>query len=283
MKGDILARIRSQYNTFTKAEKKVADFILADPRRMLYLSITDLADACGVGDTSVFRFCRDLLLKGYQEFKMAVAQCMAADDEAPPPVDPDADNDSLLNIVHRMLGTNVAALKETAGFIQEPQVGQAVDWMLAASRIYFFGVGASMITALSGCNRFMRITPKVSITIDAHLQAMAATLMEPQDLAVVISYSGSTRDSVELARIAAGRGARVICITRFIKSPLTGHAHLTLLCGANEGPYQGGSLSAMLAQMFLLDVLYMAYYRRTRDLSKANRALTTDSISSKLY
>lgn len=283
MSGDIFTHIRAHYNAFTKAEKKVADFVLQDPKPVLYMSITDLADASGVGDTSVFRFCRDLDLKGYQEFKMAIAQSTSAVEEQPKTSGAVAPEASLPDMIQKVFNLSVGALKETSALITEQQVQTAVQWMIEAERIMFFGVGASMITAMDGYNKFMRIMPKVCMTIDAHLQSMAASLMGKKDLAILISYSGSTKDTVDIARLAKKRGARVISITRFVKSPLTLHSDLTLLCGANEGPYQSGSLSSKIAQLFLLDVLYSEYYEQTRELSKLNRTLTTDSVSDKLF
>ena len=73
MPSDFITKIRSSYNQLTKAEKKVADYILAYPKDVLFMSITDLAEACEVGDTSVFRFCKTMELKGYQEFKMMLS------------------------------------------------------------------------------------------------------------------------------------------------------------------------------------------------------------------
>ncbi|MEG2700789.1 MAG: MurR/RpiR family transcriptional regulator, partial [Hungatella sp.] len=73
MQRDFLTKMRAAYNQFTKAEKKVADYILENPRDVLFMSITDLAEACAVGDTSVFRFCKTMELKGYQEFKMMLS------------------------------------------------------------------------------------------------------------------------------------------------------------------------------------------------------------------
>ena len=73
MQGDFLIKVRAVYNQFTKAEKKVADYILQHPKDVLFMSITDLAEACNVGDTSVFRFCKTMNLKGYQEFKMMLS------------------------------------------------------------------------------------------------------------------------------------------------------------------------------------------------------------------
>ena len=82
MQEDYITKIRSAYNQFTKAEKKVADYILANPRQVLFMSISDLAEACDVGDTSVFRFCKTMNVKGYQEFKMMLSLSMRSNDSA---------------------------------------------------------------------------------------------------------------------------------------------------------------------------------------------------------
>ena len=76
MQEDYLTKIRSAYNQFTRAEKRVADFILENPKKVLFMSISDLAEACDVGDTSVFRFCKTMNMKGYQEFKMTLSLSM---------------------------------------------------------------------------------------------------------------------------------------------------------------------------------------------------------------
>jgi DNA-binding MurR/RpiR family transcriptional regulator len=282
--SDIFSKIHLNYADFTKTERKVADVILRDPQKVLYMSITDLADACKVGDTSVFRFCKTLKFQGYQEFKMSLAQSITTDDEGVPILTGRITTDDTLEAVaQKVLTTTVNALNETYALISPDQVKKAVDYMVAAQHIYFFGVGASLITAMEAKNKFMRVTPKVDCTIDSHLQAMQASLMCPQDLAVAISYSGSTKDVIRLAQLCRKAGAKVICITRFAKSPLTSYSDLTLLCGANEGPLQGGSLSAKISQLYLLDVLYAEYFRRTFDVSKVNKEKTASAVLDKLY
>lgn len=281
---DIFTQIKLQFNNFTKAEKKVGEFVLNNPKEVLYMSITDLADKCDVGDTSVFRFCKTLELKGYQDFKMILAQSLTSDtEEAQPLSDKITINDSTLEVAKKVLITNLSALNETFDLIQTDVIDEAVRLMLGAERIVFFGVGSSMITAMEATNKFMRITPKVECINDPHLQAMRAALLTPNDIAVAISYSGSTKDTIEVVDIAKNSGAKIICITRFIKSPLTTHSDITLLCGANEGPLQGGSLSAKLSQLYLLDVLYMEYFKHTFDKSKTNKELTSEAVSDKLY
>ena len=263
MKGDFLTRIRGEYNQFTKAEKKVADYILQNYREVLFMSITDLAEACDVGDTSVFRFCKTLELKGYQEFKMLLSLSLHDETNGQGRLEGDISlEDSFAEVSRKVLNTNMIALEETYSLLNEENFDRVIRLLHEAKRICFFGVGASMLSAMKAANRFLRIEPKVSCVTDSHMQAMVATMMGEGDAAVIFSYSGATKDTIHVAELAKKAGARTICITRFVKSPLTSFSDVTLLCGANEGPLQGGSTSSEISQMFLIDLMYTEYYRR---------------------
>lgn len=284
MEGDFFVKVKSIYNQFTKAEKKVADYILQNPREVLFMSITDLADACEVGDTSVFRFCKTMELKGYQEFKMMLSLSLRDGDDRDLGhfADNISLNDTFAELAHKVLNTNVNALTETYSLLNAETFLKAIDFFYEAKKICFFGVGASLLTALKATNKFLRIEPKVCCMQDSHMQAMVASTMTPQDVAVLFSYSGATKDTIHVAEVAKKAGAKIICITRFSKSPLTAYADLVLLCGANEGPLQGGSTSVEISQLFLIDLLYSEYYRRYFDVCSKNNEKTSGSVLEKL-
>ena len=191
--------------------------------------------------------------------------------------------DDLAAVVQKVLQVNQRALSETAALLDVDALAQAVAYMSAARRIAFFGVGASLVAAQKAADKFMRIEPKVRCVNDAHAQAMVAATLGPEDVAVVISYSGSTKDTNAVAQLAHAAGAKVIAITRFQKSPLTEFTDVTLLCGAHENPLQGGSASADISQSFLVDLLYTEYYRRNFDQCSENNAKTAASVLNKLY
>lgn len=284
MKIDFITKIKSCYNQLTKAEKKVADFILANPKDVLFMSITDLAEACEVGDTSVFRFCKTMDLKGYQEFKMVLSLSI---NDAQKDLDQYTGNnismdDSFADLAKKVLNTNINALMETYSLLKEEDVDRAINMLHEARKIYFFGVGASMLTAMKAMNKFMRIENKVFCLQDSHMQAMAASTLSSEDIAVLFSYSGATKDTIHVAQQAKNAGANIICVTRFIKSPLSSYADITLLSGANEGPLQGGSTSAEISQLFLVDLLYTEYYRRYFEHCSENNEKTSASVLEKL-
>ena len=278
----ILSIIHSNYNTLTNTEKKVADYVLENMNSVVYLSITDLAEACHVGESSIFRFCKSLGYKGYQEFKIALAHSITVDNEIPQLNDYVKMSDTIDEVASKVLNSNISALNETYNLIQIEDISQAVDWLVTSERILFFGVGSSYVTALEAKNKFMRITNKTECSMDSHFQMMSAALMTERDVALIISYSGSTKDSIEIATKAKECGANVIAITRFVKSPLAQYSDLTLLCGANEGPLQGGSLSAKISQLYLLDILYMEYFKRKHEEAIVNKEKTALSVSEKM-
>ncbi len=283
--NDIFTRIRAHYLQFTKAEKAVADFVLQNPQRVVYYSIGELSEACGVGDTSVFRFCRDLSLKGYQDFKLQLAQALAATSQeaaAAQLTGAVGYEDSLGDVLRKVLCSSVDALNETYNLTRAEDVSQAVTWMRAAQRIYCFGVGGSMVTALEAKSRLMRITPKVQADADLHLQLMSASLMSPRDVALLFSYSGATKDTLDVLQLAREAGAKCIAITRFPRSLLGKRSDLVLPCGANEGPLQGGSIAVRMSQLYLLDVLYLEYFRQTLPDSARNKERTASAITDKI-
>jgi DNA-binding MurR/RpiR family transcriptional regulator len=284
MKKDFITNIKSSYNLLTKAEKKVADFILSNPKAVLFMSISDLAEACKVGDTSVFRFCKTMDLKGYQEFKMVLSLSI---NEGQDGMDQFTGNnismdDTFGELAKKVLNTNINALMETYSLIREDEMDKAINMLHEARIIYFFGVGASMLTAMKAMNKFLRIENKVFCIQDSHMQSMVASTMTSEDVAVLFSYSGATKDTIHVAQIAKKAGAKILCVTRFIKSPLSTYSDITLLSGANEGPLQGGSTSAEISQLFLVDLLYMEYYRRYFEHCSVNNEKTSASVLEKL-
>ena len=112
---------------------------------------------------------------------------------------------------------------------------------------------------------------------------MAASLATAEDLVVLISYSGATKDNIQVAKNARQTGARIVCISHFQKSPLTAYADAILLCGTDEGPLDGGSMAAKMSQLYLIDLLYQEYYARSEDLCGRNNELTSAAVLEKLY
>ncbi|XEC97387.1 MurR/RpiR family transcriptional regulator [Paenibacillus tarimensis] len=276
-----LVMISSIYNALTKAEQKVADVVLASTEETVYASVTDLSEMADVGETSVIRFCRKLGFRGYQEFKLAVAQDLVGP----------ADNvhgrieetDDIGTISKKITSYNSKALTDTRDLLDELQLQRAADALIRGGKIYFFGVGSSGNTAGDAKYRFMRLGFNVDCATDSHIIAMNCALVSREDVVVGISTSGSTKDLVDAIRLAKGNEAFVICITNHARSPITHYADAILLASSRETPLQGGAFSSKLAQIHVLDILSTLVTLRKKDQTSGSIEKTAKSVVEKMY
>lgn len=279
--SNIILEIQATYNQFTKAEKKVADYVLRNKTEVLYMSITDLADACEVGDTSVYRFCRTLNLQGYQEFKMKLSLSITS--EADAGENTSGEDDDKESLASRIMSAQMSAIRESYMLLDHQQLNKIVNMFEQAERIFWFGIGDSLLAAEEARNKFLRITGKVICISDPHMQSMAAALMTEHDMVVIISYSGATKDNIHVAREAKHAGTKIVAITHFKKSPLTAYSDAILLCGSDEAPLNGGSMAAKMGQLYLIDVLYQEYYNRNYASCRENNKKTSTAVVEKLF
>ncbi|WP_067934098.1 MurR/RpiR family transcriptional regulator [Alicyclobacillus kakegawensis] len=276
-----LTMIASVYPSLSKAEQKVADAVLGDAETTVYSSVTDLAEKAGVGETTVIRFCRKLGYRGFQEFKLAVAQDLVSPSQhVHGRIE---DSDDVRTMAEKITAHNTQTLQDTHSLLQEVELEKASEALIRCRRVMFFGVGSSGITAADAKYRFMRLGFDAHCASDAHVIAMSASLATPEDVVVGITTSGSTKDLVDAVEIAKQNGAYVICITHHARSPVTQYADAILLGAAKETPLQGGAFSSKLAQIHVLDILSTVVAMRNRE--SAFRALNTTakSVLDKLY
>jgi DNA-binding MurR/RpiR family transcriptional regulator len=191
-------------------------------------------------------------------------------------------DDSTEEVCRKLLNTNITVLSQTLDKINYSDIDKAVTMMEEARLIHLFGVGSSCVMALEAKNRLSVILPNIVFSEDCHMQNMASALLEEQDLAIAFSYSGSSKDTIAILKQAKQNHAKTICITRFAESPLTAYADIVLPFGANEGPFQGGSLSVRIAQIYLLDILYTEYFKRNYSKCDVNKIRTAESVAPRL-
>ena len=228
--SSFLTDIQLSYNQFTRTEKKIADYVIKSADKVLFMSISDLADACRVADASVHRFCRTVGVKGYQEFKMKLSLSLSEDETVDKmKITASSPYFGLEYILDELLESNINALKETRRLADYEQISKVVQMMERAKRIYFLGIGDSLLVAQAAENMFQRITNKVNCISDPHMQAMSASVATEEDLFIILSYSGSTKDNIYVAQIAREAGAKIAAISRFVKSPLTNYIDALLL------------------------------------------------------
>lgn len=286
-----LLNIQSIYPSLTKGEKKVADYILQEYKTARFMSINDLADACNVSLTTVSRFCKALSLKGYQDFKIQLTLSIHDASENQQSEEADAEmlpgqvsrKDSMSVMVQKVLQSYISPVRETAAMVDEQALRKAADFILNSDQVRFFGIGGSSLTAMEGMYKFLHIMPNVYCLSDSTMQTMAASTLNEHDTAVFISYSGASKEMVEIARRAHENRCRTIGVTQYLNSPMTEHMDVVLLCGGYEPPLQEGASPSKLAHMFMLDLLFTEVYRSKFCYSMQINKQVIDSISDRTF
>ncbi len=279
--SDLQARIHSYLNSFTKAEKKVAEFVLQKTEDLMYLSITELAEKADVGETSVLRFCRKLGFKGYQDFKLSVAkESMNPVSEIDGEI---SENDAIEVTMQKITRNNINVIQETMSLLDPASLEKAVNAVWHADKVHFYGVGTSGITALDAKSKFMRIGFPVDAIADSHFQSMAAATLSDKDVAIGITVSGSTKDTIDSLKMARENGAYTIALTHYARSPITKLADVVLLTSGKESPLQGGSLASKIAQLHVIDMLFMGIFLKQKDHAMYYREKTAKAVLNKIY
>ncbi|GIN69971.1 N-acetylmannosamine kinase [Bacillus sp. J14TS2] len=273
--------ISSIYHSLTKSEQKVADLLKTRMNDSVYWSVSDLAEYANVGETTVIRFCRKLGYKGYQDFKLAVAQNKVETNSQE--FGEITESDSLEVLAQKITAENIATIQNTLKTIQQSEFEQAGKEIIQSNKLYLFGVGASGLMAQQAQYRFMRIGFNAESATDSHIIAMNSALAKKGEVIIGISTSGSTKDLVDALKIAKENGAFIICITKHFKSPITKFGDIVLLTSTKESPLHGGAFSSSISQMHVLDIL--TRYIEIQEKDRAIKALkkTAKAVSNKLY
>ena len=264
---NILERIHAAYFQLTAAEQRIADFVLAQYEQVQFMSITQLADECGTADATVSRFCRRLDLKGFNTFKIELAQHSAKQHST---VTPAQSLETQTGRIQEVARLSRDAVSQTIDLLDPQQVLRAVELLEKSNHVMTLGAGGSMIMASECAHLFSTVTGKFYAVADSHMQMSAAATMLPTDAIMLFSYSGATTNGLEVLELAKSRGIPTILVTRFHKSPAAKLSDVVLRCGSNEGPFQFGSVPAKVAQLTVIDILFQEYCYRNQESCEEN-------------
>ncbi|MFC4559858.1 MurR/RpiR family transcriptional regulator [Virgibacillus kekensis] len=249
-----LARIRSNYGKFSDKEKKIADYVLYNPQNIIHNTINQVADELEIAESTVFRFCKRVGFKGYQAFKIALAA------EIVTPMkdihEKISDEDSVGSVSEKVFRSNIKTLEDTLQIVDGAVFQKATDAIIGANRVEFFGSGGSAVVALDAFHKFIRTGLQVNAHLESHMQLMSASQLTNQDVAVLISHSGSTKDMLDILQTLKAKGVITISITNFAKSPLTKEADISLYTVSEEIDFRSEAMSSRIAQLTIIDALY---------------------------
>ncbi|HEY8458269.1 MAG TPA: MurR/RpiR family transcriptional regulator [Actinopolymorphaceae bacterium] len=280
----VVVRIRALAPSLSPAERRVAELVLEDPSRAASRTITELARAAGTSETTVIRFCKVLGLPGYPELRLRLAAESAREfaregDRARVVGSDIGPDDTMEQIVEKVAFADARAVEETARHLDIETLETVAEAMAAASRIELFGVGASGFVALDLQGKLHRIGRRAYAWLDTHAALASAALLSKGDVAFGISHTGATADTIDVLTEARSRGATTVALTNFPRSPVAGVVDHVLTTAARETTFRSGATASRIAQLTVVDCLFVAVARRHyRETLRALEA-TYDAVS----
>jgi DNA-binding MurR/RpiR family transcriptional regulator len=275
-----LVRIRSLLPGLARAEQRVAKVVLDNPGSVARRSITEVADQAGTSETTVTRFCKAIGVGGYPELRIALAADtarteMRAERDLGGEIGPD---DELHQVVGKVTFADARAVEETAAQLDVAVLQEVVDVVAAAGRVDVYGVGASAFVAADLQQKLHRIGRVCFAWNDTHIMLTSAAVLSEGDVAVGISHTGATIDTVEALRTARQHGATTVALTNFPRSPITEVADLVLTTAARETTFRSGAMASRIAQLTVVDCLFIGVAQRHLSESMGALEATRDAV-----
>ncbi|MGM0851828.1 MAG: MurR/RpiR family transcriptional regulator [Bacillota bacterium] len=274
-----LPRIRSHYSQFSEKEKMIADFIIANPEKIIHSTISGVAEELNVADATVFRFCKRLGFKGYQAMKISLASNLVTPIEDIHETINGGDSEGV--IAQKVFRSNIRTLEDSLSMLNEEMFTKAIQGMISARRIEFYGTGGSGFVAMDAHHKFLRTGMTTTAYNDPHMQLISASQLTDADVIVFISHSGSNKDLLEVLDVAKKNRVKTIAITHFAKSPLSNGVDIPLFTVSQETEYRSEALASRISQLSIVDALYVNTMMKRKDLSKASLQKMRDAISIK--
>ncbi len=276
-----LDRIREGRFALRDSERKVAEHLLTHFQEAINLPITELAEQVGVSEATIVRMCKKLGFRGFQELKIKLAL------EIVQPIhilnEEILEEDDMETIAKKIFEYNKQAMESTSHVLSSRELERAVDAISGANQIQIYGVAGSWPVAADAAHKFMKIGKPIAAYQDTHMQAMAASLLGPGDVVLGISHSGSSRDIIEAVGLAKAAGATTIGITHYARTPLDKVLDIKLATCSNETMYRIEGISSRVAQLSIIDALFIGVSLRDFNRVADNIKKTREAIVPKRY
>jgi DNA-binding MurR/RpiR family transcriptional regulator len=285
--SDLLTKISQSKPTMRPAQLMVAEFVLKNPDRAASSTIAELAKVIGTSTASVVRFCDAIGYSSFTDFRLAISVASERRRVARETFSIDKDeidpNDSMQEVVAKTVFHEVEAIQQTGGNLDFATLEKVVNLITEARRIEIFGLGSSYLATQDLRQKLHRIGMFAFEAPDNHQAITSSALMDERDVGIVFSHSGETPETLEVLRIMKNNGAKTVAITNFPNSPIAQVADYNLITVAKETRYRSGAMSSRIAQLALVDFLFIRIMQLQLDsvgslLERTYKAVRGDRI-----
>jgi DNA-binding MurR/RpiR family transcriptional regulator len=252
-----LKMIQNMIEQLPASERKIAEFILENPRSVLNCTVNDIGIQANTSGAAVIRLCKSLGLNGFQDLKVRIAgDLVKPAEQGYRDIEP---GESFFSIVQKTTSNSIQSLRDSEEIINYDELERAVQALLQAGNVHFFGIGASNIIAMDAQQKFIRINKGTTAFTDTHLVATLVANAKKDDVVFCISHSGETPEVINVMTLAKDHGVKTISLTKYGQTTLSSLADIKLYTSyTNEAPFRSAATSSRLAQLYIIDILFLS-------------------------
>ncbi|WP_322200654.1 MurR/RpiR family transcriptional regulator [Acutalibacter intestini] len=275
-----LLRIQSVYDSLKSAERKAADYLLADPEGFAHGSIVEVAAKAGCSEATLVRLGYRLAFDGYSELKAALLKKDTGEDLTCLYRGIEEQDDSA-TVMKKVMRSSIQAIEDTVSLIDTKTYERALEAILKAEKLQFAGIGDASVVAMSGYYKFFRLGMNVHFSQDYDVALMMASQLKAGDVLLAVSHSGTTRTTLSTMHCAKEQGATIIAMTNYPFSPIGKQADILLTTAVFGENMIGESMAKRIPSFCLMESLYINALThidsgQRAQLKQRNQALTVN-------
>ncbi|WP_267901023.1 MurR/RpiR family transcriptional regulator [Cohnella endophytica] len=253
----ILNAIQEKMDHLHLKERALAEYLLAHPQQAVQMTITELAAQSGSSTATISRFCKTFHSHSFPDFKQRLATELVQQTSTANQYQDIVAGKPLHDIVSAITTNHLRSITDTTQVLDRNQLSLAIEALHNANRIDLYGSATSGIVAQDFFHKLIRIGKAAATFSDPHMMLTSATSLTSRDVAIGISYSGETPETIHALRSAADQGATTLSITRFGANTLAEHAAIRLFTSSAEVGMRRGDMASRMAQLHVVDILFI--------------------------
>lgn len=254
--NELLNNIEKNYETLSKRQKLLADYITKNYDKAVFLTAAKLGKIVGVSESTVVRFATQLGYQGYPEFQRALEELARNKLNSIQRMEVTYGRISQSGILESVLQSDIEKIKQTLQAIDQNAFETAVDTILHAERIYIVGIRscAPLANFLSFyLNLIFDNVTSVHTNSASEIFEQLIRISE-DDVIIGISFPRYSMRTLKALEFASHRKAKVITLTDSIHSPMNLYSSCNLIARSD----MASIVDSLVAPLSVVNALVVA-------------------------
>lgn len=256
MEGSVINQICASMDSFFDTEKKIGDYIVRNPKKVVDMTVGELAKECGVSEASVSRFCKRIELKGFHHLKISLARELV-DAKDGGEISGHISVDDMEGSLRGILSNKMEELRQTVAMIDSEELKKILDVINNADTVFMAAVGNTIPVAMDGAYKLNQIGIRAMSTPIWETELGYSYNLTDKDVVVAISNSGESTGVIQILEAAKSRGAVAISITNNVRSSVAELSTYHITTATREKLFLDGYSFSRVSATMVIEIIYL--------------------------